>query len=281
MFFAPTLQALTAPACGNHVKVLCLSSGDADGLGAVRQKELVRSAVGWLGVRREEDVFVLGGDDGRFVDGLDRDWAVADVAGVLGEAFAPGMGNGKRGMNGKGKGAGGGGIGGGSAAQDKPAATIDVLITFDQGGVSNHPNHRALYGGAVLFLKNLMRGYGGWECPVALYTLPTVNVVRKYSGVCDAVVTMAVGAVENLVGGFGRGDRKKQKGGGGSGGTDGRRAGGQGRVLFVSGLQRYWRARQAMVQGHRSQMVWFRWGWITIGRYMVVNDLKRERIAAS
>ena len=167
---------------------------------------------------------------------------------------------------------------GSSPAEDKPSATIDVLITFDKGGVSNHPNHRALYGGAVLFLKNLMKGYGGWECPVALYTLPTVNIVRKYSGVCDAVVTMAVGAVENLLGGFGGGDGK---GNGKKKGSGGRRAEGQARVLFVSGLQRYWRARQAMVQGHRSQMVWFRWGWITIGRYMVVNDLKRERIVAS
>jgi len=33
-----------------------------------------------------------------------------------------------------------------------------------------------------------------------------------------------------------------------------------------------------MVQGHKSQMVWFRWGWITIGRYMTVNDLKREKV---
>jgi N-acetylglucosaminylphosphatidylinositol deacetylase len=49
----------------------------------------------------------------------------------------------------------------------------------------------------------------------------------------------------------------------------------------MSGLQRYWRAREAMVKGHRSQMVWFRWGWITMGRYMVVNDLKRERIVGS
>lgn len=27
MFFGPTLLALTKPECGNHVKILCLSSG--------------------------------------------------------------------------------------------------------------------------------------------------------------------------------------------------------------------------------------------------------------
>ena len=29
MFFAPTLLALTAPETGNHVKILCLSSGSS------------------------------------------------------------------------------------------------------------------------------------------------------------------------------------------------------------------------------------------------------------
>jgi len=28
MFFAPTVLALTEPALGNHVKILCLSSGE-------------------------------------------------------------------------------------------------------------------------------------------------------------------------------------------------------------------------------------------------------------
>ena len=269
MFFSPSLLALTDPSLGNHLKILCLSTGNADGLGETRKKELVESAMK-LGVRRREDVFIL--DDGRFVDGMDKDWNTADIAGVLAEAFAPVAASPKSttktkaAANGKARHSS---AAPGAHAEDKPAATIDVLITFDKGGVSNHPNHRALYAGAVLFLRNLMRGYSGWECPVALYTLPTVNVVRKYSSVFDAVITMAVGAVENLAGGF-TGDKKVS-----------RADRGQERVLFMSGLQRYWRAREAMVKGHQSQMVWFRWGWITIGRYMVVNDLKRERIVAS
>lgn len=78
MFFAPSLLALTEPALGNHVKILCLSSGeqnwisnsykgiwpdsmdlgDADGLGDTRKKELVKSAL-LLGLRQEDDVFVV------------------------------------------------------------------------------------------------------------------------------------------------------------------------------------------------------------------------------
>jgi N-acetylglucosaminylphosphatidylinositol deacetylase len=79
MFFAPTLRALTRPERENHVKILCLSSGshlprtppaiestcpltepsgDADGLGHIRKKELVKSGL-QLGLRREDDVLVI------------------------------------------------------------------------------------------------------------------------------------------------------------------------------------------------------------------------------
>jgi N-acetylglucosaminylphosphatidylinositol deacetylase len=273
MFFSPTLLALTDPSLGNHLKILCLSTGNADGLGATRKKELVDSAMK-LGVRRKEDIFII--DDGRFVDGMDQNWNTTDIAQLLAEAFAPAVANpkpstatpSKRKVVGNGKPK----LSSSTAQEqgkDKPSATIDVLITFDAGGVSDHTNHRALYAGAVLFLRNLMRGHSGWECPVALYTLPTVNVLRKYSSVFDALVTMTVGAMSNVRGGL-AGDKKIS-----------RAERGAERVLFMSGLQRYWRAREAMVKGHRSQMVWFRWGWITIGRYMVVNDLKRERVVVS
>jgi N-acetylglucosaminylphosphatidylinositol deacetylase len=58
MFFAPTVLALTRPETGNHVKILCLSTGNADGLGETRKKELIKSAM-LLGLRQEEDVFVV------------------------------------------------------------------------------------------------------------------------------------------------------------------------------------------------------------------------------
>ncbi len=267
MFFSPTLLALTDPGLGNHLKVLCLSTGNADGLGKIRKKELIQSAL-TLGVRREEDVFVL--DDGRFVDGMDQVWNATDIATLLAEAFAPAVANGSsKSMRSSGATVGVNGNSRSRSAiqEDKPNATIDVMITFDKGGVSGHPNHRALYAGATLFLKNLMRGYAGWECPVTLYTLPTVSIIRKYSSVFDALVTMSVGAMANVAGGL-MGDKKMA-----------RAERGQERILFVSGMQKYWKAREAMVNGHKSQMVWFRWGWITIGRYMVVNDLKREKIS--
>ena len=44
MFFAPTIQALTFDrVTSSHVHSLCLSTGDADGLGDLRKEELSRS----------------------------------------------------------------------------------------------------------------------------------------------------------------------------------------------------------------------------------------------
>lgn len=51
------------------------------------------------------------------------------------------------------------------------------------------------------------------------------------------------------------------------------------RILFVSDPAQWRKGQKAMTRGHRSQMRWFRWGWIGVGRYMVVNDLRRENIA--
>lgn len=42
--------------------------------------------------------------------------------------------------------------------------------------------------------------------------------------------------------------------------------------------ENYGTARRAMTEAHQSQMVWFRWGWIVLSRYMYINDLKLERV---
>jgi len=245
-----------------------------------------------LGVRRKEDVFVL--DDERFRDGMKEDWKPEDISRVLASAFAPHL-NGtspttttdtclpeKEKEKDKKKSAKTAAPKHSKASSrastttpgtpkepspqpEGPRATIDVLITFDPHGISSHPNHIALYHGASLFIHKIMRGYSGYACPVSLYVLPTVNIVRKYSFVLDAIPTLLTGIYSSL---FGKLLGKK------TGGKDER-------VVFVNDVLRYWRAREAMVSGHQSQMVWFRWGWIGLGRYMVVNDLRRERIVAT
>ncbi|GAB7352508.1 hypothetical protein MBLNU459_g2908t1 [Dothideomycetes sp. NU459] len=234
MFFAPVLQLLTRPALGNHVKILCLSSGDADGLGAVRRKELVKSGA-QLGLRSAAaDVLVL--DDARFPDSMAAAWDAKAIAALLAGTFAPKM--------------------AAMPARSAPEAGIDVLVTFDGAGVSGHPNHVSLYHGAVAFVRAIMARHAGWEAPVKVYTLTSVNVVRKYMSVLDAPVTMLR---EMVV--------RKEAGAFPS------------PLLVVSGLGDYRNAQRAMTSAHVSQMRWFRWGWIGISRYMVINDLRKEKIS--
>lgn len=120
-------------------------------------------------------------------------------------------------------------------SQHNPSA----IITFDESGVSSHPNHISLLRGAEEYVSTRESG-------ARLFTLTSVPIWRKYAFFLDAVV------VRWLAGEEGKGMR---------------------RVAFVSSWAGYLKARSAMVQAHVSQMRWFRWGWIGFSRYMVVNDL--------
>ncbi|EMD65021.1 hypothetical protein COCSADRAFT_88447 [Bipolaris sorokiniana ND90Pr] len=231
MFFAPALLALTRPEYGNHVKILCLSSGDADGLGHVRKKELVKSGL-QLGIRSEDDILVV--EDKNFPDSMTVTWHPRLISNLLTTAFAPDMSS--------------------VSSKDAPQAAIDAIITFDAHGISGHPNHKSLHAGAHSFLKALMHRHSGWECPVKLYTLTTIPIFRKYFGLFDAPATI-IGAML----------QKKQLGGFPT------------PLLFASSPIGYRTAQKAMTTAHESQMRWFRWGWITLSRYMVLNDLKLEK----
>ncbi|KAI0156676.1 LmbE-like protein [Hypoxylon sp. FL1284] len=243
MFFAPTVLALTRPDCGNSVKILCLSSGNADGLGDTRKKELAKSAV-LLGLAREDDVYIHDSPD--FPDSMTTTWDASKISSLLSSAFAPHLASQKTSTN-----------------ASAPTATIDVLVTFDGSGVSSHPNHISLYHGARAFISSLTRGRPGWASPVDLYTLTSVGFLRKYAGFLDVFATV----VALLLGGSGK--KKSDRGNPGA-------------LVSMSALvgarESYGAARAAMTEAHKSQMVWFRWGWIALSRYMYINDLKLERV---
>ncbi|KAF2238946.1 LmbE-like protein [Viridothelium virens] len=233
MFFAPTVLALTKPALGNHVKILCLSSGNAEGLGETRKKELAKSGL-MLGLRGEDDVLVI--DDPNFPDSMTTTWDSRLLGDLLLSTFAPSLAK--------------------TPNTSAPPATIDVLITFDKGGVSSHPNHISLLHGARAFMKALMHRHKGWDCPVTLYTLTSTNIVRKYLGLFDAPITLLSSVVAT---------RSKKSA-----------SNVPYRLFFTNGLSEYWAARRAMTTAHQSQMLWFRWFWIVLSRYMTVNDLKAD-----
>jgi len=235
MFFAPTVLALTEPALGNHVKILCLSSGDADGLGETRKKELVKSGME-LGLRKEDDVFVVDSPD--FPDSMTTTWSKEKIATLLSSAFAPNLAKPMK-----------------SKSAETPTATIDVMITFDQSGISSHPNHISLYHGARHFISSLLHNRPGWHSPVDLYTLSSINIARKYTSFFDAIISLGITAL-------------------GKGQTGAHPS----PLLFLSGPNQLRVAQKAMTNAHVSQMRWFRWGWIGLSRYMVVNDLRLEKI---
>lgn len=227
------------------------SLGNADNLGQTRKEELLSSAV-ILGLRSPADVFVL--DSPSFPDSMTSLWDPTEVAKVLSSAFtsAGSSQNPQKGIASK-----------KMKSNDPPLVTIDILLTFDSRGVSNHPNHISLYRGARAWLTALMAHKSGWRCPVELYTLSTTNIFRKYITFLDAPGTMLLGALHAA-----RGNKKRKAEGGRM----------PQRILFVSDLTQWRKGQKAMTTGHQSQMRWFRWGWIGVGRYMVVNDLKREDI---
>ncbi|KAF7551216.1 hypothetical protein G7Z17_g5171 [Cylindrodendrum hubeiense] len=239
MFFAPTILALTRPDTGNHVKILCLSTGNADGLGETRKKELVKSGL-TLGLRDEDDVFVLDSPTD-FPDSMTTVWDRNKIAGLLGSAFAPLLASQR------------------ADETPQPTANIDVLITFDAHGISSHPNHISLFYGARTFIAGLTQGKPEWKSPVDLYTLTTVNFARKYVSFLDTFVTLIRSrAVAS---------------------EDEAHPGGLVFLNSLVGSNAFGTAWKAMTEAHKSQMVWFRYGWITFSRYMVINDLRLEKFA--
>ena len=148
-----------------------------------------------------------------------------------------------------------------SGALDQPLASIDAVITFDATGVSGHPNHVSLYDGGRAWLRNLMHGRDDWECPVTLFALTSTNVVRKYGALLDAPLTLLLCVWDSI--------RLSGKKGAGRMPP---------RLMFLSDALQWQRAQRAMTTAHRSQMRWFRWGWIVLSRYMMVNDLKRVKV---
>lgn len=116
-----------------------------------------------------------------------------------------------------------------------------LLLTFDAHGVSNHPNHVACYNAVTsLVSKNqhhkalLLDSHNG-------------NYPLKYSAFAWELVRMAHQALFK------------------SESAD---------LTFMNSFPQYVLAFAAMSNAHESQLVWFRYGWWSLSRFVFVNDLK-------
>jgi len=150
LFFLPTLLSLLRR--GLNVHVLCLSSGDFYGLGEIRRAEFHRSCAA-IGVAPECSQVV---DDPQLRDGPKSVWPPEAIAFIVG----------------------------GYVRTNR----INVIVTFDEGGVSGHPNHCAIVGGIRLLLQKSLQkqrdgahSMGHVDCMV----LETTCSMRKYLGIAD------------------------------------------------------------------------------------------------
>src|SRR5262249_13963212 len=148
--------------------------------------------------------------------------------------------------------------------------------------VSGHVNHASLYYGARHFVAALAaRRDDGGGARLDLYALRSVALARKYTGFADAAWTLAghyfgrpaAAAVEAAGGNSNNNnnynDERRKEGAGNTGGEDDAPSPPPDRLVFMSGLggNGWGKSWRAMTAAHRSQMVWFRWGWIVFSRY--------------
>ncbi|XP_014459346.2 N-acetylglucosaminyl-phosphatidylinositol de-N-acetylase [Alligator mississippiensis] len=111
---------------------------------------------------------------------------------------------------------------------------INLVVTFDAGGVSGHANHISLY----VALRNLhSEGKLPEGCRVLI--LESVNLLRKYISALDVPISCLLSQD----------------------------------VLFILTKEESEQAKRAM-RCHRSQLLWFRHIYMVFSRYMVINSLR-------
>ena len=121
---------------GKKLHVICLSNGNYEGLGHKRENELYLS-LSKFNITRDNICI------GSFTDGPDQDWNTEDIANII----------------------------------DKYVKkwNIDTIITFDDMGVSGHPNHIACFNATQYYLRDLSPLVNG-------VALKSVGGIEKFIG---------------------------------------------------------------------------------------------------
>jgi N-acetylglucosaminylphosphatidylinositol deacetylase len=154
MFFSPTVVSAKRTAAKMHL--LCLTSGNADGLGKVRRRELERAAK-VLGI----DSVHIHDDERHLPDSMTKRWNIDEVTKIIKEYL------------GKHK-------------------TIGTVITFDAFGISGHPNHCDTSIAARKALSETPKAYDLLE----LVTVPLAVKYTGLTGIIyEAVNLMAESAM--------------------------------------------------------------------------------------
>ncbi|XP_054250519.1 N-acetylglucosaminyl-phosphatidylinositol de-N-acetylase [Indicator indicator] len=196
MFFAPTVLGLRR--AGARAALLCCSSGNYYNQGEVRKKELEQSC-SVLGIPAS-DVTVI--DHRELPDDPAVEWDTQLLATFV--------------------------------LKHIEANNINLVVTFDAGGVSGHANHVSLYT-ALRYLHSERKLPEG--CHV--FVLQSVNLFRKYISILDVPISYLL----------------------------------PGDALFILTEEETEQAKRAM-RCHGSQLLWFRHIYLLFSRYMVINSLQ-------
>ncbi|XP_077220993.1 uncharacterized protein LOC143854769 isoform X2 [Tasmannia lanceolata] len=203
MFFSPTILYLTSR--GYNLHILCMSTGDVEGKGNIRKEEFYQ-ACAILKVPLQQ-VKVL--DHPALQDGFDKTWSHDLLQKFIGEEL----------IN----------------------RDIDLLITFDNCGVSGHRNHCDVHHGICMLLReNSRRNIKAWE-------LISTNIARKYSGPVDIWLSILCSLH------YPRGQM----------------------YCLVNGHPH--KSFLAMAQ-HGSQWVWFRKLFVLLSSYTYMNTLRKINV---
>ncbi|ESQ50129.1 hypothetical protein EUTSA_v10002077mg [Eutrema salsugineum] len=126
MFFSPTINYLTTNAYNLHI--LCLSTGNADGMGSIRKDELHQACAVLRVPLRQLKIL----DHPNLQDGFGQVWSHDLLTEIIDEAVTN--------------------------------HDIHTIITFDNYGVSGHSNHRDVHHGVLKFLMiNSEKNIKAWE----------------------------------------------------------------------------------------------------------------------
>lgn len=149
MFFGPSILYALKQNC--TVFLMCLSTGDAEGLGDIRAQELYNATV-FLGLPPTQVKVV---NDERLPDSMTTVWDPEVIAEHVKEA--------------------------------QRDADASVIVTFDEDGVSGHTNHKQTSKGVLHYAKE---SYNAGEFAPYVLQLKSVILPRKYIFTLDGFLSL-------------------------------------------------------------------------------------------
>ena len=205
MFFGPTIRYL-ATYNDNKLYVLCMTAGDYYGKGELRKKEMLMSCSNLISNSKLKDVTII--DEPSLPDHPNKEWSQDLCTKIIGDYLNK--------------------------------HSIDVLVTFDQDGISGHANHCYLNE-----ITRLLKNENDQLKKVDVFVLSTVNRIRKYMFLFDLIVALGHDVAFNRSG-----------------------------LFVVNSIGDFLITIRSMMK-HNSQLVWFRWLYIFTSRYMFINNLEK------